>query len=109
MRRMPTRATTRRPREEVMATVRSATLELAERAPFTELTVEEIARAGGISRTAFYFYFRSKRDLLLAAIEEVAEEIYVQADRWWHGEGPPEELVRTAIEGALSVYARHAQ
>jgi hypothetical protein len=37
------------------------------------------------------------------------EEIYVQADRWWHGEGPPEELVRSAIEGAFGVYAKHAQ
>lgn len=106
---MPARATRRRPRDEVIATVRRATLELAERAPFTDLTVEEIARAGGISRTAFYFYFRSKRDLLLAAMQEVMEEIYLQADLWWHGEGPPEKLVRSAIEGGFGIYAKHAQ
>lgn len=106
---MPASTAKRRPRDEVIATVQRAVLELAERSPFTELTVEEIAHAGGISRTAFYFYFRSKRDLLLAAMDEVTEEIYQRADRLWRGEGAPEKRVQEAIEGAFGVYAKHAQ
>ncbi len=30
------------------------------------------------------------------------------ADRWWHGEGPPAERVRVALEGVVAVYAEHA-
>ena len=98
----------RRTREEISAEVRRATLELAEQLPFKDLTVDQIARAAGLTRTAFYFYFRSKQDLLRATLEEVADETYREADRWWHGEGEPEQLIRTAIEGVVGVYLRHA-
>ena len=98
----------RRRREQVRADVLRVALELAESAPFRDLTVDEIARAAGISRSAFYNHFRDKHDLLRVAVEEVAEELYLMADRWWHGEGPPAERVRVALEGVVSVYAEHA-
>ena len=77
---------------------------LADGKPFKDLTVDELARAAGLSRTAFYFYFPGKKEALDAAASEVAEELYAKADRWWHGEGPPEQLVRAALEGILGVY-----
>jgi AcrR family transcriptional regulator len=98
----------RRSREEVRAAARAATLELAEQIPFNDLTVDQIARAAGISRTAFYFYFRGKHDLLRAAMEDVTDEAYREADRWWHGEGEPRVLIRAAIAGIVDVYVRHA-
>ena len=42
------------------------------------------------------------------AVTEVADELYRMADRWWHGEGPPAERVRLALEGVVSVYAENA-
>jgi TetR/AcrR family transcriptional regulator, ethionamide resistance regulator len=102
-----TPALTKRSREEIEAAVRHATLELAEQVPFNDLTIDQIARAAGISRTAFYFYFRSKQDLLLAAMEEVADEAFQEADRWWHGSGQPRSLIRAAISGVIDVYERH--
>lgn len=101
-------ALTRRSRAEIETAVRKATLELAEQVPFNDLTIDQIARAAGISRTAFYFYFRSKQDLLLAAMEEVADEAFQEADRWWHGSGEPRALIGAAIEGVIEVYLRHA-
>jgi AcrR family transcriptional regulator len=103
-----TQTPVRRTREEIEAAVRSATLALAEEMPFKDLTVDQIARAAGISRTAFYFYFRSKHDLLRAAMEEISDETYREADRWWHGEGEPRVLIKAAIEGVVAVYLRHA-
>jgi TetR/AcrR family transcriptional regulator, ethionamide resistance regulator len=97
----------RRDREQIQAAVTAATLELAEEAAFKDLTVDQIARAAGLSRTAFYFYFRSKHDLLRAAMEEVSDEAFREADRWWHGEGEPRSLIRAAIEGVVDVYQRH--
>jgi AcrR family transcriptional regulator len=94
-------------RAEVQAAVTAATLELAEQVPFKDLTVDQVARAAGLSRTAFYFYFRSKNDVLRAAMEEVSDEAFREADRWWHGEGEPKSLIRAAIEGVVDVYLRH--
>jgi len=97
----------RRSRDQIQAAIRAATLELAERMPFKDLTVDQIARAAGISRTAFYFYFRSKHDLLRASMEEVTDEAWREADRWWHGAGQPRALIEAAITGVVDVYLRH--
>jgi TetR/AcrR family transcriptional regulator, ethionamide resistance regulator len=98
----------RRSRLEVEADVRAALLRLLDEGkPFKDLTVDELARAAGLSRTAFYFYFPGKNQVLMAVLGDVAEEMYAEADRWWHGEGPPEQLVRVAMEGIVGVFQRH--
>jgi AcrR family transcriptional regulator len=99
----------RRNRQEVEAAVREALLRLlSDGIPFKKLTVDELARAAGLSRTAFYFYFPGKEQALMSAASEVNAELIARADTWWHGEGPPEKLVRAALEGALQVYVEHA-
>ncbi len=102
------RQTQRRRRDEAREAVIAAALELASSSSFKDLTVDEIAREAGVSRTAFYVHFRDKSELLLAAVEDVSSILYEEADRWWHGEGEPAELVRSAIAGIASVYAEHA-
>jgi AcrR family transcriptional regulator len=99
----------RRNRQEVESAVREALLRLlSEGIPFKNLTVDELARAAGLSRTAFYFYFPGKEQALMSAASEVNTELFERADTWWHGEGPPEELVRGALRGILQVYVEHA-
>ena len=98
----------RKRRDAARSALLSSALGLAESSPFRDLTVDEIAAGAGVSRSAFYLHFRDKHDLLLAAVEEVASALYEMADRWWHGEGPPAERVRGAIEGVIAVYAEHA-
>jgi AcrR family transcriptional regulator len=99
----------RRTRDEVQESIRDALVELLRKRSFKDVTVEELARVAGISRTAFYFYYRSKNEVLMAAAEETAAEAYAEADRWWHGAGPPEELVRVSLEGIAAVYLEHAE
>jgi AcrR family transcriptional regulator len=98
----------RRRRDEARAALVRSALELAEVAPFRDLTVDEIARGAGVSRSAFYLHFADKHELLLTALEEVAGELYGMADRWWSGEGPPAERVRVALEGVVAIYAENA-
>jgi AcrR family transcriptional regulator len=99
----------RRTRAEVEAAVREALLRLlSEGIPFKKLTVDELARAAGLSRTAFYFYFSGKEQALMSAAADVSAEFHDRADTWWHGEGPPEGLVRAAVAGITEVYVRHA-
>ena len=102
------RASRRRSRDEVQEAVRDALVQLLRARPFKDVTVDELARTAGISRTAFYFYYRSKNEVLMAAADETSAEVYAEADRWWHGEGPPEQLVRAALEGIAAVYLEHA-
>ncbi len=83
-------------------------LELAGERPFRDLTVEQIARGAGLSRSAFYTHFRDKHDLLAVAVHEVADELYRMADIWWRGKGPPAERVHAALEGVTAVYSEHA-
>ncbi len=88
--------------------VMEATEELLEEgASFGELGIERIATRAGISRTAFYFYFRDKRELLMRLTAGVAEELFVEAERWWSGDGEGEAELRAAIAKVVGIYRRH--
>jgi AcrR family transcriptional regulator len=81
---------------------------LREGASFADLNVERIARGAGISRTAFYFYFSDKRELLMRLSEDVTNELYEQADIWWSGDGDPTESIREALSRVTGLYWEHA-
>jgi len=98
----------RRTRAEIQEAVRTALVEMLAERPFKDVTVDELARRAGLSRTAFYFYYPDKNEVLKEAANDVAAELYAEADRWWHGEGPPVQLVREALEGIAGVYTAHA-
>lgn len=74
---------------------------------YADLKIEEIATAAGISRTAFYFYFRDKRELLMRLTEDVAEQLYAEADGWWSGESDGQAALERALRSVLSVYHAH--
>jgi TetR/AcrR family transcriptional regulator, ethionamide resistance regulator len=94
-------------REDVREAVRDAMTGLLREKPFKTLTIDEIARAAGLTRTAFYFYFKNKTEVLATALEEVSAELYVEADRWWSGGGDPQQQLREALDGITRVYAQH--
>jgi AcrR family transcriptional regulator len=96
-------------RVAVQADVLRATEELLSAgASWSELGVERIAGGAGISRTAFYFYFRDKRELLMRLTEDVAEQLYAEADRWYSGEGDPEDEMREALVKIAALYDQHS-
>ena len=91
-------------RAAIEAGVLRATEELlAEGATFAELGIERIATRAGISRTAFYFYFRDKRELLVRLTEEVNGQLMVAADSWWSGG----EDIRGALRRVGAIFAEH--
>jgi len=91
-------------RAAIEASVLRATEELlAEGASFAELGVERIATRAGISRTAFYFYFRDKRELLVRLTEDVNGRLMGAAETWWTGEGE----IREALDGVAALYGEH--
>jgi TetR/AcrR family transcriptional regulator, ethionamide resistance regulator len=92
-------------RAAIEAAVLQATEELLEEgAKYAELNIERIATRAGISRTAFYFYFRDKRELLRHLTEDVNAQLVAAADVWWHGDAD----IRTALAGVAAIYREHA-
>ena len=77
---------------------------LAEGASFAELNIERIATRAGISRTAFYFYFKDKRQVLERLTEGVNEQLMAAAAQWWSGESD----IRDALAGIGELYREHA-
>ncbi|GGT10205.1 TetR/AcrR family transcriptional regulator [Streptomyces chromofuscus] len=76
---------------------------------YTELSVEQIANAAGISRSTFYLYFRDKVDVLLRVSGSLRARSY-EITRAWQPSGPDggaEGLART-YERIIRHYRQHA-
>jgi AcrR family transcriptional regulator len=80
---------------------------LNEGSSYAELSVEQIASRAGRPRTAFYLYFRDKRELLMRLTEEVAQTLYEEADVWWSGSRGRDD-VRPALADITRTWAEHA-
>src|SRR3954467_15189449 len=91
-------------RQAIEAAVLRATEELlAEGSSYADLNVEKIATRAGLSRTAFYFYFRDKRELLMRLTAEVNQQLYDEADTWFTGDAAPAE----AMARIAALYDEH--
>jgi len=76
--------------------------------PFTEISIDELAKGAGISRPTFYFYFRSKDAVLLTLLDRVV----VEADEAAFGnlELPvdnPARLWRDGINAFFTTFGEH--
>ena len=100
---------TERRAEVEEAILRSARALIEGGSPYSALSVERVSRDAGIGRTAFYFYFRDKRELLMRLTVEVVEILYQQADRWWHGTGEdPAAEIRVSLAEITRLYLESA-
>ena len=102
------RAELRHTREQSRERIIAAAESLVQRVPFAELTVDDVMREAGFGRTIFYRHFDDLPDLLMRAGREAIDELLdaqVAFSEARMGDGP--EVVRSAIEPAVSVYQRH--
>jgi TetR/AcrR family transcriptional regulator, ethionamide resistance regulator len=78
---------------------------LAAGSSYAELTIEQIAREAGQSRTSFYFLFEDKRDLLEAAAGELTDFVAGAAERWLAdpdaGRDELEDALLTLVHGFI--------
>jgi AcrR family transcriptional regulator len=105
-----TTARRRRPRKgdlKEKAILESAERLLAEKT-LGDIAIDQLARAAGISRPAFYFYFESKDAVLQALVERLAEAAYAAAEHWHEDSGdPPEETIREGIAASARLWQQH--
>jgi len=80
---------------------------LGEGATYAALSVERIATRAGISRTAFYFYFADKRELLMRLASKLSDDLYREADAWWSGAGDGKQQLTTALAKIAALYRAH--
>jgi AcrR family transcriptional regulator len=102
----PARRRRRTPAEAEKEILDAAERFLRER-PLRELTIDEIMADTGLSRPAFYVYFRDRHNLVLGLIQEIGGELFEMADRWLKSTGDGRKDLRAALEGVVAVYARH--
>lgn len=56
--------------------IQQALLILMRNKPFGDITVSEVIRRAGVSRSAFYRHYASKKDILLIPLQKATQEIY---------------------------------
>jgi AcrR family transcriptional regulator len=87
--------------------LRAAADVLDEGISYADLSIERITRRAGLSRTAFYFYFADKRELLMALAQEVSARFYAQAERWFSGDGSTPDEISVALANICALYDAH--
>jgi len=102
-----------RPRDERRRTIAARlapALEalLAEGAVYSDLSVAQLSRAAGTSRSRFYVYFEDSGDLLSVLTEDAVTELFHATLAWWAL--PPEKTwidLRAVTDRIFSTYLRH--
>jgi AcrR family transcriptional regulator len=79
---------------------------LLHKTPLRDLNVELIAEAAGITRTRFYFYYKSKQEAYAALLEQCAANAFsfVHAGGTWFAR-EPEQRPRDALAVTLQLNA----
>ena len=81
---------------------------LGEGHSYANLSIERIATRAGISRTAFYFYFADKRELLMRLAADVGQQLYDEAETWWSGSGDGAAQLSGALGKIAALYRAHS-
>lgn len=91
---------------------RAQLLELAKRAfsdrSYDEVSIDDLARVANISKGLLYHYFPTKRDLYVAGLREIANEL-VDAVLRVAADLPPIDRVRASVDAYLEHIARHSR
>jgi AcrR family transcriptional regulator len=103
----------RRPRVRLDNDARRAQLlQLARRAfseaSYDEVSIDDLAREAKISKGLLYHYFPTKRDLYVAALRVIADELVAHVHAIPRDQ-PPAERVRAGLDAYLDYITMHAR
>jgi AcrR family transcriptional regulator len=91
---------------------RAQLLALARRAfsdrSYDDVSVDDLAKVAGISKGLLYHYFPTKRDLYVAGLREIADEL-VEAVTHVAEDAPPVDRMRASVDAYLEHIARHSR
>jgi TetR/AcrR family transcriptional regulator, ethionamide resistance regulator len=95
-------------REEVKARLRTALQDLAVDHSFRDVTVVEITSAAGLSRSAFYFYYKDKRDLLIESVKRMSDTTFDLTTNQFSAEDRSAAIVHRVLVDNAAAWQRHA-
>jgi AcrR family transcriptional regulator len=75
-----------------------------------EISIDEIARGAGISRSSFYFYFAAKEAVLMSLLDRVIDEADARRESAWRSLGPdapPAAFCRAGIAAFHDTFRAH--
>jgi AcrR family transcriptional regulator len=91
---------------------RAQLLELAKRAfsdrAYDDVSIDDLARVANISKGLLYHYFPTKRDLYVAGLREISDEL-VEAIKRVPDSLAPIDRVRTSVDAYLEHISRHSR
>jgi AcrR family transcriptional regulator len=91
---------------------RAQLLELAKRAfsdrAYDDVSIDDLAKVASISKGLLYHYFPTKRDLYIAGLREISNEL-VEAIQRVPQTLPPVERVRAGVDAYLDHIQRHSR
>ena len=90
----------RRP-EEAERAILAAARSFLERNAFREMTVERVMARTGLSRPAFYAYFRDRYELVTRVLEGIGGLLFAVDRRWLAGAEESREEARLILADAL--------
>jgi AcrR family transcriptional regulator len=105
---MSSRAYTRLPVDERRRLLLERATELFATHGYDELTMARIARGAGISKPLLYHYFRSKRALFEAVLQQAAEEHVARIGSPLDPNRPPVEQLAAGLDAYLRWIDEHA-
>lgn len=92
-------------REEIRSTLRRAAWEHACAEGMKNTSVDQLSAEAGISKGAFYHFYRSKELLFLEVLSVWHQQIFERVESFMtsHADLPPEELARESLKTALEL------
>ncbi len=68
----------------------------------SQVTIDELAKAAGIARSGFYFYFESKQALLAALVDQRLAEVALEMAEWDAAQGLARAELRRGLAAGLA-------
>jgi AcrR family transcriptional regulator len=89
--------------ERTRAAILNSALDFIWSRPFRDITVSSVMDPTGVSRSAFYQYFKDLHEVMQALLDMLQDEIFDAAEPWIAGAGDPVALMHEAIAGLVRV------
>jgi len=89
--------------DRTRAAILNAALEFVWSHHFNEMTVGQLMKATGVSRSAFYQYFSGLHEIMETLLEMLGEEIFESSNIWITGVGDPVALLNRSMTGLIEI------
>jgi AcrR family transcriptional regulator len=74
---------------------------------YVDMTIGDIAKAAGVTRSALYFYFASKQDVLIALVARTVQTLEEGSVDVLRGGGPVHDVFAAALETTAQQWRDH--